>query len=106
MGQPEIGGHPIVNIVGELVALGPLRREFLPFYLRWRNDFVVARTLDYDPWPATLEERAAWYERACADPGTIRFTVYERATWRPVGLANLHDLDYRHGTAEFGLVIA
>ncbi len=97
--------HPLVNLVGERVALGPLRRDLLPLYLRWRNDFTVARTLDHDPGPETLEARTAWYERASIDPDAIRFTLYERMTWRPIGLANLHDLDHRQGTAELGLVI-
>ncbi|MDP9469538.1 MAG: GNAT family N-acetyltransferase [Chloroflexota bacterium] len=104
MNTPE-NERPLINIVGERVALGPLRRDLLPFYLRWRNDFSVARTLDYDPGPETLEARMAWYERVSTDQETVRFTVYERATGRPIGLANLHDLDHRHGTAEFGLVI-
>ncbi len=104
MNTPE-NEHPLINIVGERVALGPLRRDLLPFYLRWRNDFSVARTLDYDPGPETLEARMAWYERVSTDQETVRFTVYERVTWRPIGLANLHDLDHRQGTAELGLVI-
>ena len=32
-------GQPIVNIVGEKVALGPLRRDLLPLYHKWSNDF-------------------------------------------------------------------
>ncbi len=104
MNTPE-SEHPLTNIVGERVALGPLRRDLLPLYMRWRNDFIVARTLDDDPGPETLEARMAWYERVSTDQETVRFTVYERVTWRPIGLANLHDLDHRQGTAELGLVI-
>jgi diamine N-acetyltransferase len=97
---------PIVNIVGERVALGPIRRDLVPLYHRWHNDFTVARTLDYEPRPATLEQRQAWYDRASVDPTVVRFTIYERARWRPIGIANLHDVDLRHGTAEYGIVIA
>jgi len=39
--QPEEGA-PFVNIIGELVALGPLRRD-LP-YQRWYSDFSTTRT--------------------------------------------------------------
>src|SRR3954464_9289614 len=70
---------PIVNIVGVQVALGPLRRELLPDYTRWRNDFAVARTLDYIPGPFTTEERETWFTQASLDTATTRFTVYERA---------------------------
>ena len=29
---------PIVNITGNLVALGPIRQDLVPTYLRWLND--------------------------------------------------------------------
>lgn len=99
------GDLPVINITGERVALGPLCRDLLPTYTRWRNDFALARTLDFLPRPVTAEERAAWFERACLDTLTIRFTVYERASWRAIGLTNLHDVDTHHGTAEFGVMI-
>src|SRR5215213_7614253 len=98
-------GQPVVNIVGELVALGPLRRDLVPLYHRWRNDFTVGRTLDYDPSPVTLEARTAWYDRASVDTESVRFTIYERATMRPIGIAALHNPDHRHGTAQFGLIM-
>jgi RimJ/RimL family protein N-acetyltransferase len=96
---------PVLNIVGERVALGPLRRELLADYTRWRNDFTMLRTLSLDPVPTPFEELAAWYERAVAETSKVRFTVYERAPWRPIGLANLNDLDRHNGTAEYGIVI-
>ena len=96
---------PIVNVVGERVALGPVRRDLLPTYTRWRNDFAVARTLDYSPGPFTIEDREAWFSRAALGTDTTHFTVYERAGWRPIGLTALHTIDHRHGTAGFGLVI-
>ena len=33
--QPQAA--PILNIVGNLVALGPQRRDLLPTYQRWLN---------------------------------------------------------------------
>jgi RimJ/RimL family protein N-acetyltransferase len=96
---------PIVNIEGVQVALGPLRRELLPDYTRWRNDFALARTLDYVPGPSTGEEREAWFARASLDTTSIRFTIYERAAWRAIGLTSLNAIDYRQGTAGFGLMI-
>ena len=106
MSAPD-GAPPVVNIVGELVALGPLDRELLPAYTRWRNDFLVTRTLNHPPGPVTAEEREAWYERVSSgdDASSVRFTVYERATWRAVGMTGLHDVDHQHGTAELGLMI-
>jgi len=71
--------HPVVNIVGERLALGPHRRDLLPTYQRWINDFTALRTLGaVTPGPTTLEQEAAWYE---TQPSTeVRFTIYERAS--------------------------
>jgi diamine N-acetyltransferase len=96
---------PIITILGERVALGPLRRDLIPTYTRWRNDVVVARTMDYPAGPVTIEERTAWFERASRDTTAIRFTIYEQDSWRAIGITNLHDIDLHHGTAEFGLMI-
>ncbi len=43
--MPESSGRPVLNVVGELVALGPLRRDLLPLYGRWINDLASARNL-------------------------------------------------------------
>jgi diamine N-acetyltransferase len=95
---------PIVNIVGELVALGPHRRDLLPTYQRWINDFAAFRTLGpITPEPKTLEQRTVWYETAPA--GEVRFTIYERSTWRPIGTTALRDIDHRNRTATFGIHI-
>ena len=37
--KPPAREGPILNVVGERVALGPLREELLPLYGRWTNDF-------------------------------------------------------------------
>jgi len=34
---------PIISITGERVALGPIRRDLVPLYHRWINDFAVLR---------------------------------------------------------------
>src|SRR5262249_4989480 len=47
-------------------------------------------------WEAPMKgERQGW----------IGFAIYELATLRPIGLANLRDLDSVHRTAEFGVLI-
>ncbi len=104
---------PILNIVGELVALGPMRRELLSLYLKWINDFEVTRTLMVGMRPTSLEAETGWFERVAtdraADPsGTaadVSFTVYERITLRPIGTSDLHNIDHRLRRAEFGIMI-
>jgi RimJ/RimL family protein N-acetyltransferase len=103
-GPGDYGELPIVNIVGERVALGPQRRDLLPTYQRWINDFSALRTLGgVAPGPTTLEQEVRWYDAQA--PTEVRFTIYERASWRPIGTTALHGLDYRNRTAIFGIFI-
>ncbi len=98
---------PVVNIVGQKVALGPLRKDLVPTYTRWYNDFYTLRTLGTTPVPLTLEQDEKQHERLVANSATeISFTVYERSRSRPIGNAGLFDVDYRNRTAELGLIIA
>jgi RimJ/RimL family protein N-acetyltransferase len=96
--------YPVINIIGERVALGPQRRDLLPTYYRWINDFHALRTLGaVSPGPTTMEQEERWLE---SQPSTeVRFTVYERATGRPIGTSALHGIDYRNRTATFGIFI-
>ena len=110
MPQPESPesdrGQPVINIVGEKVALGPIRRDLVPLYMKWINDFDVTRTLAIGLRPMTWEAEEAWYHNASQNPpGDIGFTIYERATLRPIGNTGLNNIDYRNRTAEFGIMI-
>jgi RimJ/RimL family protein N-acetyltransferase len=96
---------PILNIEGELVALGPLRREHIPIYLRWINDFGTTRMLGLPPRPMTLEQETAWYERAAVDDARVGFTIYERATGRAVGNCGLHEVDPPNRRTMVGIMI-
>jgi RimJ/RimL family protein N-acetyltransferase len=103
--------QPILNIVGEFVALGPHRRDLLPTYQRWINDFGTLRTLSVvPPGPMTLEQEIVWYEGETANE--TRFTIYERThpassgrTWRPIGTTRLGRIDHRNRSADFGIGI-
>ena len=100
----DTGTGVMVNIAGEWVTLGPLRRDLTPFYQRWIHDFATMRTYE-TPRPLTMEQATAWYEKQTHEEHTIRFTVYELATWRPIGKTALYDVDFHHRTAEFGIII-
>src|SRR5438067_772361 len=96
---------PILNLVGERVALGPLRRDLLPLYTRWANDFAVTRTRVGGWRPVTREQEEAWYERVSRDDSVAPFVVYARDALRPVGVGLLRDVDHAHGTAELAITI-
>jgi RimJ/RimL family protein N-acetyltransferase len=97
--------QPILNVVGEKVALGPLRRDLLPVYLRWMNDFVVTRTLGVALRPFTSEAEEAWFAAVSTASNEANFTIYERATLRPIGNTGLRQVDHRERTADFGILI-
>ena len=101
-----VSDQPLVNILGERIALGPLRRDLVPVYCRWMNDFNTLRTLGVLPVPMLLEAEEKWYEAQVAAGGdTVHFTVYVRDTWRPIGNTSLMEIDRVHRAATFGLLI-
>src|SRR4051794_40170412 len=103
--EDAVAGRPLVNIVGERVALGPMRRDLLPHYQRWVSDFGTQRTLGDVPSPRTLEAVAAHYDRFTMAADGAQFTIYERASWRPIGITELQGIDHHHRTAEFVIFI-
>jgi RimJ/RimL family protein N-acetyltransferase len=103
--EPTRPDGPILNIVGEKVALGPHRRDLVPLYQQWMNDFEVTRTLAIGWRPVTWESEETWYARMGQSEREIGFTIYERTTLRPVGNTGLHDVDHLNRSAGFGIVI-
>jgi RimJ/RimL family protein N-acetyltransferase len=103
MNTPE--NPPVVNIVGERIALGPLRRELIPLYQRWTNDFYLQRTFGDLPRPVTLEEREARQAQQATTTEAYWFTIYEIDGWQPIGRTDLFDVDYRNRTARFGIMV-
>ena len=101
----DSNGEPMLNIEGDLVALGPLSRDLLPLYRRWINDLGTTRTLDLPPYPMTMEKEQAWYDQQSLAENDVPFTIYERETSRPIGNTGLHEIDYRNRTATFGIII-
>jgi len=95
---------PIYNIVGEKVALGPLRRDLLPLYRRWINNFETMRNLAISPLPMTEESEVEWFEDAARNRPGVYFTVYERTTGRPIGNISL-GIDHRHRSGHYGIMI-
>ena len=100
---------PDFIIVGQKVALGPLRRDLAGVYARWMNELEVRRGLDYlgvstvesqEKWVADNIERGAEHE-----PKAVEFTVYDRSDSAPVGTAGLMDISHAHRCAEFAIYV-
>lgn len=67
----------VVNITGNRVALGPFRRDLIPLYHRWFNDFAVRRTRVRAPRPTTLEAQEREYDALATAPDRLFFTVWD-----------------------------
>ena len=101
--------EPDFIVVGEKVALGPLRRDLAAVYARWMNQPEVRRGLDHQGI-ATPQSQEKWVEEnlekgAKRPPEAVEFTIYDRADVTPVGTAGLFKLVHGHGTAEFGIAL-
>lgn len=97
--------QPVINILGEKVALGPLHRGLLPADHRWTSDFATLRMQGIIPRPMPMIPIIQRYESVIVDETMILFAIYERATMHPIGVTNLREIDHRHGTAEFVIFI-
>jgi diamine N-acetyltransferase len=97
----------VVNMISERIALGPLRSDLLPLYHRWINDFSTLRTLGGTVGPMTLEQEQAWIEAQITSTQRTHqiFTIYERESLQPIGTTSLEEIDDRHRTATFGILI-
>ncbi len=105
-GAPPVPQPPVSNMTGDLVSLGPLRREWLPIYQHWLNDFDMLKQIDRRFRPHSAEWITQWYERhASANQDSLIFTILSRADGQPVGNIALQDVDYRNRTAEMGIYI-
>jgi diamine N-acetyltransferase len=101
--------EPEFIVVGEKVALGPLRLDLAPAYARWKNQLEVRRGLDYRG-VSTPQTQETWVEDnvkrgAKGEPEGVEFTVYDRRDATPVGTAGLLRINYANATAEFGIAI-
>ena len=98
---------PIVNIQGDLVALGPFRVEDVAHLERWYNDYEVMRNWGWLPGPRTAAELRRYFEPDgfFRQPENAAFAVYEIASWLLVGFAGLLQIDHIDRTAEFFVMI-
>jgi RimJ/RimL family protein N-acetyltransferase len=92
---------PVITYRGELVGLGPLRKDVLPLMQQWWNDPEVMLPLSNHVFPSTAKDQEEWYEKWAVrgDGSTVHFLVYEVSTSRPIGVVNLSQINYRNQSA-------
>lgn len=100
------GEKPALNIVGDKVALGPMTKNMLSSFFRWRNDFAVTLMSGDNLRPISLEHVEASYERSTNEEAyQIDFAIYERATYRLIGSTHFRHINRVMGNAEYGILI-
>jgi RimJ/RimL family protein N-acetyltransferase len=102
-GQPA-SDEPILMIHGDKVGLGPIREDLARTYQRWVNDLRSTRTLALMSLPLSLTAEQAWAESAAKSQDAI-FTIHVLDTMQPIGNADLRNIDFENGTAEYGILI-
>ena len=101
--------EPELIVVGERVALGPLRPDLAASYARWKNQLDVRRGL-HQMGIATEKSEAKWVEEALeagakSAPEAAEFTVYDRSDSVAVGTAGLFDISTAGHIGEFGIYL-
>ena len=96
--------EPDFIVVGEKVALGPLRRDLAAAYARWMNQLEVRRGLD-QMGIATPQSQEKWVDEniekgAKREPEAVEFTIYDRNDSAAVGTAGLWHISHAHGTGQ------
>jgi RimJ/RimL family protein N-acetyltransferase len=100
---------PDLIVVGERVALGPLRRDLAATYGRWVNAPDVREGL-LNLGIDTPETAEAWVDEQVKKgverpPSAANFTIYDRSDDAPVGTIGLFDISYVHSSAELGIAL-
>jgi len=98
---------PVLVLIGERVALGPLRADLVPAYHRWEQQLAVLAGFGQTT-PDTLEARQSSYEAASqAGSDSANFTIYAKdntGAWEPVGTTTLH-IDQRKQVADYVIML-
>jgi diamine N-acetyltransferase len=95
-------------IVGKRVRLRPIERDDLPRFVAWLGDPEVCVNLALVLGPGLAQEER-WYESVLALPPLDQPLAVEAledvGSWRHVGSAGMHGVDWRNRSAEIGLFL-
>jgi diamine N-acetyltransferase len=100
---------PDYLVVGDKVALGPLRPDLAATYARWMNQLDVRHGLA-EMGIASPQSQEKWIQErlemgAKREPDGVEFTIYDRADATAVGTVGLFKIVHAHGTADFGIAL-
>ena len=92
---------------GERVKLGPIKREYIEFFLKWFNDPEITQYLvQYRPMTRMMEEE--WMENLKNRKDNIHLSIvipHDDGSEKLIGNCGLHNIDWKNRVAEAGIVI-
>jgi RimJ/RimL family protein N-acetyltransferase len=97
---------PLPILRAARIYLRPAERSDLPLFVRWLADAETKRHLALrSPISEAMEEK--WFDQAVEHQGRDRyhFVICLLDDGRPIGAADLRDIDLENGHADFGIVI-
>lgn len=94
-------------ISGERVYLRALDLDDLEPCYRWVNDPEVTQYMLMSPWPISRLAEREWIERAARGTGERerQLAICLLDNDRYIGNCGLHQINWRSGTADFGIMI-
>jgi RimJ/RimL family protein N-acetyltransferase len=104
-GQPP-SAHPNPILRSERIYLRPAERTDLPLFVQWLADAETKRHLSLrSPLSEAMEDK--WFEQAVERQGRdqYHFVICLISDGRPIGIADLRELNLEDGHAAFGIVI-
>jgi len=102
--------NPVIRLTayyGNNICLRPLQRSDMAHTKRWRNDPEIREYALGYRFPVTELMEEKWYETALAGQNCndVIYTIEHITEATPIGLAYLKQIDWLHGTCEFGISI-
>jgi diamine N-acetyltransferase len=100
--------QPLLQIVGERVALGPLLAEHAPAVAHWYADYGTLRNWAFPPGPRTVARLCDFGfdpNSVLFDADSASFAIYTADTLELVGMTGLIHVDHIDRIAEFYIMI-
>lgn len=90
------------QLIGEKCYLSPIDKQDAEAYCRWLNDLHISRYLDAS---LSLVPETEMHAIDMLRPQNKIFGIVDKATDTLIGSTGLHDLDFIHSLANFGIFI-
>ncbi|MHA1720138.1 MAG: GNAT family N-acetyltransferase [Promethearchaeota archaeon] len=90
---------------GKKVELGPLKKQYIPIYVKWFNDPEMLQYLTMIK-PMNLENEEEWYQNAIKNPNRVYFAILNIEGGRKILIGNCGvEIDWRNRLGHLGITI-